>query len=269
MVDDTEERLAFDWVPEIYDRVRPVYPDALFDEVFDALPAGIPTPSVLEIGAGTGKATASILARGARVTAVEPGPNMAEFLRRKFAHDNRLSVVNATFEDAGLPPGAFHVVFAATSWHWVDPNVRLGNARDVLTTGGALGVVSTNQIAADTDRGYFARSQDIYRRYFPEEDVPHLHGQDVIPEEFGEIEGSDLFGPPLLHRYRWDQTYSTADYADLMRTYSGMQMMAEADRESLIAELSDLIDREFDGAVTRPLVITLTLAFLSEPIERR
>jgi SAM-dependent methyltransferase len=166
---------------------------------------------------------------------------MAAFLRRKFR--DRLDVINATFEDVDLPEGAFDLVFAATSWHWVDPEVRLRKARDVLAGGGAIAIVSTNQISSDVDRGYFATSQAVYRRYFPEEDVPHLHGEDVVPEEFEEVEASALFGPSQLHRYRWDQTYSTADYADLMRSYSNMQMMPETDRESLIAELSELIDR--------------------------
>lgn len=260
MADSAEERLAFDRVPEVYDRVRPVYPDALFDDPFAALPRRDHSPSVLEIGAGTGKATASLLARGAHVSAVEPGPNMAAFLRRKFASNDRLEVLNTAFEDAALHPGTFDLVFAATSWHWVDPEVRLRKTHDVLRPGGGLAIVSTNQIVSDADRGYFASSQPVYRRYFPEEEVPHLHGEDVVPEEFEELKAAALFGPPQLYRYRWDQTYSTADYADLMRSYSNMQMMPQRERESLIAELSDLIDREFGGSVTRPLVITLTLA---------
>src|SRR5574341_2171998 len=107
MPDPAEERLAFDRVPEIYDRVRPVYPEGLFDDLFERLPVPGERIRVIEIGAGTGKATASLLARGARVTAVEPGPNMAAFLRRRFPGEARLEVLNAMFEDAPLPQGAF------------------------------------------------------------------------------------------------------------------------------------------------------------------
>jgi hypothetical protein len=38
-------------------------------------------------------------------------------------------------------------------------------------------------------------------------------------------------------------------------------MMAPDAREGLVSELCALADREFGGSVTRPLVITLTLAF--------
>ena len=258
--DGGDERLAFDKAPDAYDRVRPTYPDPLFDEIFGQFTSA--TVRALEIGPGTGKATASLLARGAHVTAVEPGANLAAFLRNKFAgkHDGQLDVVNATFEDAVIEPG-YDLVLAATSFHWVDRDVRLQKAHDVLRAGGTLAVISTNQIKSETDRGYFARSQAVYKRYFPDEDVPELPGKEVAPAEFGDIDASELFGPAQLHRYRWDQTYPTADYADLMRSYSGMQMMEPGAREALIAELCELIDREYDGSVTRPLVITLTLGF--------
>jgi SAM-dependent methyltransferase len=251
------ERLAFDRVPETYDRVRPVYPEALLDELFRHV-GGQPS-RIVEIGPGTGKATGALLTRGVDVTAVEPGPGLAAFLRQKYAGEARLCVVNATFEEAELNPG-FDAVFAATSFHWVDPDVRLRKAHDLLAPGGVIAIAGTNQIASDTDGGYFARSQSVYKRYFPDEDEPALPGEDVIPAEFTEIDGSALFSDTELHRYRWDQTYATLDYADLMRSYANMQMMPPGRREALIAELSELIDREYGGEVTRPLVITLTLA---------
>jgi SAM-dependent methyltransferase len=252
------ERVQFDKVPAIYDRVRPSYPPQLFADLFarfDTSPV-----HVLEIGPGTGQATRSLLDRGARVTAVEPGANLAAFLRRNFAGDDRLTVINSTFEDAVIDAG-YDLVFAATSFHWVDPDVRFQKAQGLLRPGGWLAIVSTVQISSDADRGYFARSQPFYRRYFPDDDEePHLHDENVIPDEFEEVAASGLFRPPELFRYRWDQTYVTADYADLMRTYGAMQTMAPDAREGLISDLSALIDAEFGGLVTRPLVITLTVA---------
>ena len=254
-----EPGLAFDAIPEIYDRVRPSYPDALLDELFSHFPE--PPVRVIESGPGTGQATASLLARGAHVTAAEPGPRMAEFLRKKFAGEERLEVVNAKFEDAPLN-GPVDVVFAATSFHWVDPEVRLRKAHGLLRVGGALAIVSTNQVRSDADRGYFDRCQPIYKKYYPWEEAPELPTEDVVPDEFSEIDASDLFGPAQLFRYRWDQTYTTKQYEDLVRSYSVTNMMAPDQREALIADLCALADAEFGGQVTRPLVITLTLAFL-------
>ena len=68
---------CFDESPDIYERARPVYPERMWDELFSLLPA---TPSVLEIGLGTGKATGALLVRGARIVACEPGRNLARYL---------------------------------------------------------------------------------------------------------------------------------------------------------------------------------------------
>ncbi len=58
-----------------YDRHRPTYPDALVDEACAV--AGIGNGDrVLEIGCGTGQLTRSLLARGLRVSAVEPGDQL-------------------------------------------------------------------------------------------------------------------------------------------------------------------------------------------------
>ena len=253
----TEPASLFDEVAVLYDRVRPSYPEPIFDALLTE--CGSPRPDVVEIGPGTGKATAALLERGARVLGVEPGPQLSAFLREKFA-GRQLTVLTATFEEAQLPSANCDIVLAATSFHWVREDVRLRKAHAILRPGGLVAVINTVQIPSDVDRGYFARSQAIYERYFPDEAETPLPGDDATPDEFAQIAASDLFAEPLLQRYRWDQRYPTADYADLVRSYSVSARMHPEARESLIAELSALINAEFDGYVVRPLVITLVTA---------
>jgi SAM-dependent methyltransferase len=255
------ERLGFDRAVQSYERARPSYPPALFDDLFDYLGAesAIAEPLVVEVGAGTGKATVSLLERGARVTAVEIGAEMSEALRRNFPDKERLTVVHAPFEDTELESMTYDLVTSFTAFHWVRPDVRYAKAHMLLRPGGALGVAMTNQIASDADHGFFARVQPIYKTYFPEDDPPELQGEDVVPPEFSDMAASKLFEDIRLQRYRWDQTYPTPMYADLMRSYSGMQMMAPERREALISEICAVADAEYGGSVTRPIVITLVL----------
>lgn len=259
----TEERRAFDGVPEIYDRVRPSYPEPLFDDLFAYLRLDSPaaTAAALEIGPGTGKATRPLLEHGARVTAVEIGPQLAAFVRNKLsdAFSDRLDVINASFEECALPLATYDLVTSATAFHWIDADVRLKKSRDLLRPGGALAIIGTNQIRSDADRGYFERTFSIYRRYRPNEKQTEVPSQDVTPPEYEELSASGLFADLALKRYRWDQTYSTSEYADLVRSYSNTQTMEPGSREALIADLCEVIEGEYGGSVTRPLVVTLTL----------
>jgi len=253
----------FDDAVDSYERARPAYPDDLFDDLVRYLRAGgqgAQGASVLEIGSGTGKATASLLDRGMIVTGVEPGENMSRFLRRKFSDDSRFRVMHGRLEDVSLAADAFDAVVSATALHWVDPSVRLVKTQRVLREGGVLAVVDTNQIASTVDRDFFERCFPIYLRYRPDEQRTELPGADITPSVLEEIVGSSMFASQQLHRYRWDQTYSTAAYADLVRSYSNTQMMSPESREGLITDLCALIDKEFDGYVVRPLVISLVLA---------
>src|SRR5205085_3841844 len=77
------------------------YPDVLVDRACEA--AGIGSgATVLEIGCGTGQLTRSLLARGLRVTAVEPGRRLVTRARDQLDGLGDVRFVNARLEDALL-----------------------------------------------------------------------------------------------------------------------------------------------------------------------
>lgn len=258
------DRLSFfDVVPEVYDRVRPAYPAALFDALFAFAATGLDCAvhDVVEAGPGTGQATTALLERGAAVTAVELGPNIAAFLAAKFAAEPRLTVQVGAFEEVDLPPASADMVVAATAYHWLDPAVRVATAHRLLRAAGVLAVIDTVQVDSPADRGYFAASQAIYDRYFPGEE-PGIapRPEQVRPAALGELRASPLFDEPRLWTWPWDQRYDTAAYINLVRSYSGTNRMPAGQREAFLADLAASIDREWDGYVVRPLVISLVAA---------
>ena len=132
---------VFDDVAEDYDRHRPSYPDRLLDRACEAagLHAGA---AVLEIGCGTGQLTRSLLARGLRVTAVEPGQQLIARSRDQLHGVGDVQFVNARLEDATLPRARYSTVFSASAIHWIDPDVSWRKAADALVDGGSLALVS-------------------------------------------------------------------------------------------------------------------------------
>jgi SAM-dependent methyltransferase len=130
---------VFNEVAEDYDRHRPTYPDVLVDRACEGIGPGA---AVLEIGCGTGQLTRSLLARGLRVTAVEPGQQLLARARDRCNGVGDVQFVNARLEDASLPSAQYSAVFSASAIHWIDPDVSWRTAADVLMDGGTLALVS-------------------------------------------------------------------------------------------------------------------------------
>ena len=121
---------------EAYARYRPTYPDHVFEKLKQA--CGAPFGHVVDLGAGTGQATGSLVSHFARVTAVEPDPDMAALIP---PHE-RLEVRVQTAEAAEFPLGSVDAVLAATCFHWMDQAKVSANAGRWLRPGGAFMAVS-------------------------------------------------------------------------------------------------------------------------------
>jgi SAM-dependent methyltransferase len=135
---DPARARGFDAWAGDYDRYRPTYPDELFDVIAQRLP--IPRqPHVVDLGAGTGRASLAMAERGWRVTAVEPGKPMLDQLRGRAANQGLLiSTVQATAEETGLDLASADLVTAAQAFHWFDKDRALGEAARILKPSGGL-----------------------------------------------------------------------------------------------------------------------------------
>src|SRR5260370_14013313 len=125
MADDTRDRLkrTFDQDAELYDKARPDYPERIFDDLF-AIGDLANDAAVLKLGCGTGQATRHFACRGCRVVCVELGENLAAIARRNLASFSHVEVVTSAFESWEPRESRFDMMFAASSWHWLDPEVR-------------------------------------------------------------------------------------------------------------------------------------------------
>ncbi|WP_245908104.1 class I SAM-dependent methyltransferase [Pseudosporangium ferrugineum] len=251
-------RETFNQDAERYDRARPRYPSALFD---DLAAAGVgPGARVLEIGCGTGQATVALAERGYRVLAVELGADMAAVARRNLARFESVAVVTGAFEEWALPREPFDVVFSATAFHWVDPAVRVRKSADALRPGGILATVSTHHIAGGTEP-FFAAAQGCYERFDPATPPNlRLEGADTIPEDDAELVASRRFGPATFHRYEWEQAYSTGEYLDLLLTYSGHRALPAAQQTGLLDCIGRLIDEDHGGRMVKRYLTELRTA---------
>jgi SAM-dependent methyltransferase len=132
-------RLAFGNDAEAYDKGRLPVPSSVVDKLVIDLGEGC--TGVVEVGAGTGQLTCSLLERGQLVWAVEPDARLAEVLQSNCPSAS-LRVIGADFEDVELPDlrtsGGGRAVVAANAFHWLDPTRALDRAAALLAPGERL-----------------------------------------------------------------------------------------------------------------------------------
>ncbi|MDT8911597.1 class I SAM-dependent methyltransferase [Amycolatopsis sp. PS_44_ISF1] len=233
-----------------YDRARPGYPAAVFEDF------GAGT-RVLEIGCGTGQATVALAERGCAVTAVELSADLAAVASAKLAGFPAVTVETGDFEQRPRPPEPFDVVLAATAFHWLDPRTRMAKAADALRAGGTLALITTHHVAGGSER-FFADVQRWYERFDPATPPGlRLSAAADVPTTFDE---SGRFAPPRFRRWEWEQEYTTAEYTDLLMTYSNHRALPPERREGLLAAITSLIDDEHGGRITKRYLTELATA---------
>jgi SAM-dependent methyltransferase len=244
----TGQGLRFGEVAELYERRRPGYPDQLFADVLSA--AG-PPPTVLDVGAGTGKATRQFVAAGATVTAIEPDPAMAEVLRRTVDPVTVPEVLDGTFEalaeTGAISTSEFGVVAAAQAWHWVDQQRGPALARALLRPHGVLAVFWNNPV----DCPHYEDLTEVYRRC-----SPHMAPGMAVAEWDAEmarrreaLAGADGFDPPEVRAYPWTGQYNPEALAELVRTYSGHRLLEQSVLDQLTDEVATMV-ADAGGTVT-------------------
>ncbi|HUB76697.1 MAG TPA: class I SAM-dependent methyltransferase [Solirubrobacteraceae bacterium] len=236
-------RTAFGPIADLYEEARPSYPPALVADVLAYAGAG-EGDRLLEIGAGTGKATRLFAAGGLQVVALEPSPAMAEVARRECAELANVTLIESTFEAWRAPPGAFRLVMAAQAWHWVDPAVGYARARVALGAGGALALFWNR---ADWRPGALTAALDAI--YAPLAGTASASGP-VTTAPAGragdegwaeEIGAAGAFAEPEVRDYPWSRRYSAGEYARLLATHSDHAVLDAQVRARLLARVEEAI----------------------------
>jgi SAM-dependent methyltransferase len=256
-------RATFDADAQAYDRVRPVAPDHVFDDVIQV--AGLrPGSAVLEVGPGTGQATRPLAARGLRVLALELGPRLAAQARRNLAGFAAVEVVTSAFEAWDPGSARFDAVFACNSFHWVDPAVRFHKSAALLRPGGHLIVLATPWVIPTGADRFWWDVQDDYAAAGAGRVDPATAHPDRVGDLGAAVHASGLFEEPVIRRYPFAVTFTADEYALNVSTRSDTKQMPPGAQADLIGQIRRrILDR--GGTVTAHLLAVLTVARLRRP----
>jgi SAM-dependent methyltransferase len=248
-------RETFGSVAELYDRARPEYPAAVFDDLAEL--AGLePGSRVLEIGPGTGKATIELARRGYAVTGVELSPELAEVARRNVPE---AVFIVADFEKWEPEKPGFDALTVFNAFHWIAPDLRYAKPARLLRPGGALAVVGTPHVLPEDGDPFFAEVQEDYDAVVP-------HPDNRAPPPPGEIEGwaedwraSGFFERVEERRHLVAIPYNADEYIAALGTFSDNLALPEEQREELFRRIHARIATRPSGAITKHHLLVLTV----------
>lgn len=254
-------RTTFDAVAEDYDRVRPSYPDKVFDDLVEV--AGLSLGArLLEIGCGTGQATLPLARRGFSLVAVELGERLAALTRRRLAGFPTVEIVRGKFEEWEPPDAAaFDAVVSFAAFHWIDPEVRYAKAARLLKRDGALAIFDWQDAHEEGGDDFFVAVQEDYSAIVPEwETAPPPSSAQIVDRVKVFLDASGYFAPAEARRYVWSVTYTAHDYVTFLGTQSSFRMLDEARRKRLFDRIERRISAEHGGAVRKEFLGMLAVA---------
>lgn len=235
---------AFERLVDDYDAARPTYPA----ELYAALPA-VAGRDVLELGAGTGLATAGL--RDARLVLSDLGPNML----RRAVEKTGLPAVVARAEALPFADAAFDLVCGAQMWHWVDVPAASAEAARVLRPGGAL-AVWWNELDAAGER-WFQDQQDRLEAADPA--YTRTYRQRPYADE---LRATGLFSSVASWEGRWSRELDWPLYARWLRSKSYVAQLDDPEA-FLAAEQASLAEAFPDGRIVEPFRVQLHVATVS------
>lgn len=253
---------TFDTVAQLYERARPGYPQELFADLATSTALRTAGARVLEVGTGTGQATRGLLEHGWSVVTLEPGRELAAVARRVLAGRGDVNVVVSPFEqwEAGNEQ-PFDLVFAATSWHWLDPQIAYRRAAELLHTGGHLAIVATEHVLPPDGDDFFQQIEKVYDKVGMGDGQGGPKPPEAVAAPDVEMIGaSGFFAEPMVHRYVSSQDYSADEYLALLSTYSGHIAASPSQREALFTGIRDLVDSRPSRMVRKHYLNMLQIA---------
>ena len=241
MTPTVERGRSFDAWADEYDRYRPTYPSDVF--TFIALEVALPqTPRVVDLGAGTGRASIAMASIGWRVTAVEPGEPMIDVLCARATEEGLpIDTVRATAEATGLHAATFDLATAAQAFHWFDKPAALAEMARIVRPGG--GIALFWNVREEERSPFVADYHRVLERYGGVAEGKYLQagrssGRSATRDA---ITAADGFEAPQLHELHHELPATANGFIGMAFTASYIRALDPAAQERFRAETLELL----------------------------
>eukprot|EP00730_Choanoeca_flexa_P016029 TRINITY_DN7492_c0_g1_i1.p1 TRINITY_DN7492_c0_g1~~TRINITY_DN7492_c0_g1_i1.p1 ORF type:complete len:317 (+),score=60.00 TRINITY_DN7492_c0_g1_i1:918-1868(+) len=175
-ITDDDRTTVFGSYADEYARLRPFYPDQLFQHIVTTCkkvnsnlnldPLSNNPAQALDLGTGTGRAALELHNVGFIVTAAEPDVGMLQQARRNLADCRFANFMNAAAEDTGFAKHRFDLVTCFQAWHWVDNTRGLAEVQRILKPDGCFVVAWNDRDLNDENVQMFETLMEKYNTHY-------------------------------------------------------------------------------------------------------
>ncbi len=252
------ENLAstFNTVATKYDQFRPDYPDELYQTIFDDIEINS-LSQVVEIGIGSGQATLPILKKGCSLIAVERGEELSKLCLEKFATYPNFKIITKKFEDIAFPRNQYDLVYAATSFHWIEESIGYSKVYAMLKSGGVFARFANHPRIDESQLELMAEIDQLYATYY----VPAGKVYQPIKayDEKQAIQKANIakkYGFVDIKHALFDRkrTFLSSEYIALLETYSDHIAIEPNIRNLFFSKIKEAIDRHGGSLIIRDTI---------------
>jgi SAM-dependent methyltransferase len=246
-------------VADAYNRVRPRYPQELINRAVE-LAQLASDAQILELGCGPGIATVPFAQLGFSMVCLEPSQESCQLARLNCAQYPNVDILNTTFEEWQLENERFNAVIAATSFHWISPEIAASKSAAALAERGSM--ILLWNTAPQPAYEVYAVLREVYETW-----APAISGYEDIAtqEENLKRQSQVIIDSGLFEGFVWEQllcdvTYSIDDYLALLSTLSPYIRLDRQQRDSLFAGLRSALEKHCGNSLQTSYLSVLQIA---------
>jgi SAM-dependent methyltransferase len=215
----------FDECSEQYGKFRPDYSSELIAYIRSLSDSN---SILVDVGSGTGKASAPLLASGLAVVSVEPSLSM---IRQGLRSYPNLVYVCSAAEELPLVPGVADTVICAQAFHWFDAPRALAEFARILKPGGHLCLFWNTRDVGSPAPALFEK---LIHKWNTQHDPAYRQ------KDWAElIKVSGLYDSIDYRRFDFTLPMTIEDWIGLSRTISYVQSMGQDQIPGFEMELRD------------------------------
>lgn len=249
------ESNRFDNAAGYYDQYRPSYPKEMIDKIVEY--ANLDQASnVLEVGAGSGKATELFVDRGYSITCIEQGIELSNLGMERFKSSGQVNYIVGRFENVHLDRESSDLLFSAQAFHWVEKPLGYALINLNLKKQGSAALMWNKYLDDGSDM--MAEIKSICSKY----GVLYMQNEEEIftmcETDLKAIENTKYFEDIELFSLPWEEEKDLESFINFLSTGNGYLALSPDAKEALKKEL-EIVFLNYGNKMSQKFVCTTYL----------